>query len=149
MHNVSNSECVARVLKPVWYSGGIVSAEAFLLRPNINEGYISVLREMMPTFREDAITVARGKANIPYASIKVSELTNEQRDSFSCSVMEIDNNLLKSHAGIFISYHGKHIIAAEPLKLMTKELGIAEHAFLIHIGRRIARMVKDIKYLNK
>ena len=88
MHNVSNSECVARVLKPVWYSGGIVSAEAFLLRPNINEGYISVLREMMPTFREDAITVARGKANIPYASIKVSELTNEQRDSFSCSVME-------------------------------------------------------------
>lgn len=41
---------VARLLKSIWISDGVVSSAAFNLRPQIHETYISVLRSEAESF---------------------------------------------------------------------------------------------------
>ena len=70
---MDNSENVARLLKDIWVSEGEVAPAAFTLRPNLHETYISVLREELPSFRQDALDVSH-KKNVRYASLNAGEL---------------------------------------------------------------------------
>ena len=114
-------EDVARILKGIWLTEGEIAPAAFTLRPNIHETYISVLRESMPTFRQDAFIVARKKSI-------------EQ---------------LKSHAGIFIAVNGHNIIGGEPFQNYMRQRGIAEETLLIDISQKLANLAKkNIKTLK-
>ncbi len=70
---IDTTENVARLLKSVWLYDGIISSAAFNLRPHIHETYVSVLREAVSTFYDDAKRVSK-KDVVSYASINKGEL---------------------------------------------------------------------------
>ena len=123
---VDVKENVARVLKPIWVCDGIVSSAAFSLRPHIHETYISVLREAVDSFSDDALKVSK---NIPisYASMNVGKLGHYKvegiDDEVAFEVTETDNASLKSHAGIFISINNQRLVGGEPFESIELKRG--------------------------
>lgn len=152
MNSVGKDEQVARLLKKCWVCEERISPTAFSLRPGMRETYVSVLRESLPTFREDAIKIVKGKEGTPYATLFVSEVENKKdcfkKEVVSYEVKVVDNNVFKSHAGIFIGINGHCIIGGGSFQTFIKEEGVSESAMLQHIGRALAAIAeKNIKTL--
>lgn len=147
MNRISDED-VARLLKPVWIDEGEIAPAAFTLRPNVHETYISVLRESMPTFRQDAFDVTR-KKNVYLASLSAKELSAKtdtiQKETITYEVFATDNDRLKSHAGIFIAVNGHNIVGGEPFQKYMRQRGVAEEILLIDISEKLARMAKIVK----
>jgi len=152
MNSIGKDERVARVLKPSWLYKGEIAAAAFNLRPTLKETYVSVLREHIPTFEQDAKTVCKEKKNILYASIKVDELEERKEtvaeQTVTFQIKETDNDTLKSHAGIFIAVNGHNIVGGEPFESYIKESFVSENDIILEISKRLAKVGgKDIRSL--
>lgn len=152
MNSLKKNEDVARLLKKCWVYDGKISPTAFSLRPGLRETYISVLRESLDTFREDAIRIVRGKEGVLYATLNVEELENKkggsEKEQVSYVVKGVDNDTFKSHAGIFITVNGHCAIGGEPFQVFIKEEGVSESAILQDIGKTLATIAeKNIKTL--
>ena len=148
-----HTENIARLLKPVWYNEGVIAYDAFTLRSKLHEAYISVLREALPTFHQDAMNIVRGRKNSVYASINVGELSEREdvteNNVVSYSVKEVDNAQLPSHAGIYIAINGHNIVGGEPFGTFLRQKGVADEAILVEIGYKLAMMAqKNIKVLS-
>lgn len=152
MTYIANTEHVARLLKPIWVSKGVVAPVAFTLRSRLHETYISVLCESASTFEEDARRIAHSTDKLQYASFLVEELSSRKdffnEDEISYSVKTTDNETIKSHAGIFIAVNGVNVVGGEPFDSFSKKKGISEEAILIDISKKLAMVAqKDIKSL--
>ena len=89
---VGNEELVARVIfPPKMIRNGHILPAAFVLRPSINEEYLSVLRISTPTFNADVKNIIYGR----------------KRSFYGFAVLYTDH--VKSHAGIFIILNGQPV----------------------------------------
>ncbi|MBQ7513459.1 MAG: hypothetical protein IJS95_03610 [Prevotella sp.] len=77
---MESTENIARLLKSIWVNNGIVSSAAFNLRPHIHETYISVLRESVESFADDALLDIR-KSLARLASQKIRYLEDKNSPS--------------------------------------------------------------------
>ena len=116
---VNNNEIVARVIfPPQMIQDGHITPAAFVLRPSINEEYLSVLRVSAPSFNKDikSIIYGRKRSFYGYAVMRVDEinsLTLSEGDSTACcNIRIVDNQKYQSHAGIFILINGEPISGA-------------------------------------
>ena len=151
--SIKDTEHIARLLKPAWMADGLIGPAAFNLRPRLHETYISVLREEMPTFWQDAMRIVKGKDGTRYASMNVGELLgrkdNVGAETITYKVIEIDNEKMLSHAGIFMAVNGHNIVGGEPFNSFLKEQGVAPESIIIDIGERLAHIAqKNIKVLS-
>lgn len=74
---VDDSEMVARIIfPPQMINNGRIMPAAFILRPSINEEYLSVLRISVSTFNHDVKTIIYGRKRSFYgfAVLKVNEI---------------------------------------------------------------------------
>lgn len=117
--SVNNNEIVARVIfPPQMIRDGHITPAAFVLRPSINEEYLSVLRVSFPSFNKDIKTIIYGRKRsfYGYAIMKVDEINSliltENEYVVSCNTKIIDNQHYQSHAGIFILMNGEPITGA-------------------------------------
>ncbi|MCR5455812.1 MAG: hypothetical protein K6F33_12565 [Bacteroidales bacterium] len=146
---MKNNENVARLLKDVWYSDGIVASAAFNLRPQIHETYISVLRESVNTFNKDITLVCK---NLPayYAIMNVAEIKSLKvktlDDDIEFDVRAVDNEKIKSHAGIFININGQKLVGGEPFEYLKMQQGMSSDVVLLEIRKTLAKLSsKNIK----
>lgn len=139
-------ENVARLLKPIWVCNGVVSSAAFSLRPHIHETYISVLRETVDSFSDDAQKVSKN-SSITYASMNVGELGCHKvegiEDKVAFDVTETDNASLKSHAGIFISINNQMLVGGEPFESIELKRGKSADDVLLIIRKSLARFASN------
>lgn len=151
MHNnvLLNEGSVARVLKTVWYSNGKIAADAFALRPRIHEDYVSVLREEHMGFLADLCVVCKKSIDCSYASLFVEqvgklvvpELLPHQ---IKYQVSAVDNQKMKSHAGIFVSVDGELMVGGKPLTSFLS--GSAQNSAVMLIQLKLARLAeKNVK----
>ena len=137
-----NKNKVARLLKNIWISDGVISSAAFNLRPQIHETYISVLRENVDSFHKDIKIICR-QLPVYYASMVVNGIetleTTNLEDDIKFSVKTVDNDNIKSHAGIFITINGQRLVGGEPFESLELKRGIPADCILLEIRKTIAR----------
>lgn len=97
---VLNRELVARVIfPPQMILDGKVMPAAFVLRPSINEEYLSVLRIAFPTFNQDMkkLLYGRKRSFYGFAVLKVSEIHSielvEDGNSMNCKVLAVEEDV--------------------------------------------------------
>ena len=113
---VGNEEMVARVIFPpkMIHEGHILPA-AFVLRPSINEEYLSVLRISIPTFNADIKNIIYGRKRSFYgfAVLRTDEIhrvkVTDGVNTVQCSIRVVATDHFKSHAGIFIILNGQPV----------------------------------------
>lgn len=149
---MDNNENVARLLKSVWYSNGMVSAAAFNLRPQIKETYISVLRNSVDTFRSDMKSICK---NLPayYAVMNVDNIESlnveNLDDDVQFNVKAVDNKKIKSHAGIFVTINGQKLVGGEPFEYLEMKKGTSSDVVLLEIRKTLAKLAtKNVKQLK-
>ena len=113
---VSDSELVARVVfPPQMILDGKVMPAAFVLRPSINEEYLSVLRIAVPTFNQDMkrLLYGRRRSFYGFAVMKVSDIhaikLAEANSVLTCKVKIVGNEHFLSHAGIYIFLNNEQV----------------------------------------
>ncbi|MBQ3656552.1 MAG: hypothetical protein II956_06875 [Bacteroidales bacterium] len=116
---VDDNEIVARVIfPPQMIQGGHITPAAFVLRPSINEEYLSVLRVSTPSFNKDikSIIYGRKRSFYGYAIMRVDEINSlnlsESDFTVCCNTRIVDNQKYQSHAGIFILINGEPVSGA-------------------------------------
>ena len=116
---VNNNEIVARIIfPPQMIQDGHITPAAFVLRPSIDEEYLSVLRVSTPSFNTDvkSIIYGRKRSFYGYAVMRVDEinsLTLSEHDfTVFCNTKIVDNQKYNSHAGIFVLINGSPITGA-------------------------------------
>jgi len=116
---VDDNEIVARVIfPPQMIQGGHITPAAFVLRPSINEEYLSVLRVSTPSFNKDikSIIYGRKRSFYGYAVMRVDEINSlnlsESDFTVCCNTRIVDNQKYQSHAGIFILINGEPVSGA-------------------------------------
>lgn len=116
---VADNELVARVIfPPQMIQGGHITPAAFILRPSINEEYLSVLRISVPTFNQDIKSIIYGKKRsfYGYAVMRTDEINSiiltEGASRLNCCVKVVDNQRFLSHAGIFIYINDQSVTGA-------------------------------------
>lgn len=117
---VENIENVARALfSPKMIINGTLQPEAFKLRSTISENYLSVMRMIFPTWKEDILTIPQRKNRVLYghAVLNVGGIRNISLNDIKFDVKECSENSKPSHAGIFITVHGENLIGGQLLKL--------------------------------
>lgn len=146
---ISDEEYIARILKPNWLLGGKVSSAAFNLRPQISETYISVLRENVDCFKEDAKKVSKEKI-ITYASMEAKGIRSAKPENIDeivvFDVRATDNEHLKTHAGIFVFINGKQYYGGMPPEALELKKGTPPDLILVETRRALANIAqKNIK----
>ena len=149
---MADNENVARLLKSVWICDGMISSAAFNLRPQIRETYISVLRENADTFNADVKKVCK-KLPVSYALMKTEGIRNLKtenlEDDIKFDVKAVDNENIKSHAGIFITINGQKLVGGEPFESLEIKRGTSADCVLLEIRKTIARFAnKKILQFN-
>ena len=134
---------VARLLKSIWISDGVVSSAAFNLRPQIHETYISVLRSEAESFSNDIKMVCR-ELPTTYAlmnteSIKALKI-DTLKDDIKYSVKPIDYYKIKSHAGIFITINGQRLVGGEPFESLELKRGLSADCILLEIRKALTKL---------
>lgn len=139
---IEPSENAARILKSIWVCDGIISSAAFNLRPHIHETYISVLRETVDSFSKDALKVSKERP-VSFASINAGDLychhVEEIDDEVVFEVNEIDNAILKSHAGIFVTINNQKVVGGEPFESLELKRGKSVDDVLLTIRKSLAK----------
>lgn len=149
---MADNEDVARLLKSVWICDGMISSAAFNLRPQIRETYISVLRENTDTFNADVKKVYK-KMPVSYALMKTEDIRNLKtenlEDDIKFDVKAVDNENIKSHAGIFITINGQKLVGGEPFESLEIKRGTSADCVLLEIRKTIAKFAsKKILQFN-
>ena len=145
---IVDSELVARMIfPPQMVDEGEVLPAAFILRPSINEEYLSVLRISVDTFNRDMkrILFGRKRSFYGFAVMNVSEIhairLKEGNSSLTCNVRVVDNEQLKSHAGIFIILDGKAVTGAMSFEQLG--YGNVQSHLLLAIRFRLAEIANN------
>lgn len=144
---LNEKEYVARILKPIWYSQGKISADAFALRARLQEDYISVLREGHVDFMADLCLVCKSSIDCSYASLNVEDVQqlkvpDLRPNEVKFNVVITDNKKLKSHAGIFIKVNGEFVIGGKPLVGLS-ETGKAQSTVLLILQLKLAKLAEQ------
>ena len=140
---INNEEKVARVLfSPRMVYDGELQTEAFRLREQIAEDYLSVLRMSIPTWQNDVMMIPQRKNRqlYGYAEMNVGELRNARFLQVSFDVRAVDNQTMKSHAGIFITVGDEPLIGGK--KLEAIENNTAQDYILLLIQRRLVQIAR-------
>ena len=140
---INNEEKVARVLfSPRMVYDGELQTEAFRLREQIAEDYLSVLRMSIPTWQNDVMMIPQRKNRqlYGYAEMNVGELRNARFLQVSFDVRAVDNQAMKSHAGIFITVGDEPLIGGK--KLEAIENNTAQDYILLLIQRRLVQIAR-------
>jgi len=125
---------------------GHVVPAAFVLRPSINEEYLSVLRISMPTFNQDvkSIIYGRKRSFYGYAILKVDEIHAIQltagSDTIRCRVLVVDNNRFRSHAGIFVIINDQPVTGAMSFESLPN--GVTQKYLLLALRFRLTEMAE-------
>lgn len=113
---VGNEELVARVIfPPKMIRNGHILPAAFVLRPSINEEYLSVLRISTPTFNADVKNIIYGwkRSFYGFAVLYTDEIhgirLTDGTNTMQCSIRVVGADHVKSHAGIFIILNGQPV----------------------------------------
>ncbi len=113
---IDNHELVARIIfPPQMILMGKVMPAAFVLRPSINEEYLSILRISVPTFNQDIkkIIYGRKRSFYGYAVMNAGEIhainLTEEGHCAKCLVKTVDADIFQSHGGIFIILDDKQV----------------------------------------
>ena len=145
---IADSELVARMIfPPQMIDEGKVLPAAFVLRPSINEEYLSVLRISVDTFNRDMkkILFGRKRSFYGFAVMNVSEIhairLKAGNSSLTCNVRAVDNEQLKSHAGIFIILDGKAVTGAMSFEQLG--YGNVQSHLLLAIRFRLAEIANN------
>ena len=140
---LSDSENVARVIfSPRMIYQGVLQPEAFRLRGNIAEEYLSVLRTVIPTWRDDVLSIPQRKNRqlYGYAEMSVKDIRNASFQDVSFDVAACNNLVMKSHAGIFITVGGEQLIGGKQLETIASET--AQNHLLLLIQRRLVEIAR-------
>lgn len=145
---ILDSELVARVIfPPQMILDGTVMPAAFVLRPTINEEYLSVLRIAVPSFNQDMKKLLYGRKRLFYgfAVMKVSDIhAIELREGdymLMCRVKVTDNESFKSHAGIFVYLNNEQVTGAMSFEHLAT--GGTQSHLLLAIRYRLAEIANN------
>lgn len=143
---MENNENVARLLKSIWIYNGVISSAAFNLRPQIKETYISVLKESAETFGTDLVKICK-QPPVIYALMNVGEFASLKveniDDDIQFSVKDVDNEHIKSHAGIFVTINGQRLVGGEPFESLEMKRGVSADAVLLEIRKSLAKFASE------
>jgi len=140
---INNEENVARVIfSPRMIYKGALQTEAFRLREHIAESYLSVLRMSIPTWRDDVMQIPQRKNRqfYGYAAMNVGEIRDANFQQVEYDVMPCNNQMMKSHAGIFITVGGEPLIGGK--RLESVKSNVAQDYLLLLIQRRLVEIAR-------
>lgn len=118
---IERQENVARaIFSPRMIVNGELQPEAFRLRGLLNEEYLSVMRMVIPSWKEDikAIPQRKNRKLYGYAELNVGEIRDIRLKSITFDVRECPQSGTLSHAGIFISVNGERLVGGVRLNGM-------------------------------
>lgn len=150
--NLVHKGDVARVLKTVWLYQGKVAADAFVLRPRLKEDYVSVLREGHFDFLSDLCAVCKKTIDCTYASLAIPQIERLDLPELAPNhikymVSLVDNQRLKSHAGIFVSVNDEILVGGKPLSNYLVA-GQSQSSAIMLVQLKLAKLAeKNIKRL--
>lgn len=140
---VSDEENIARALfSPKMIYNGELQTEAFRLRESINEEYLSVVRMAISSWQEDIMHIPQRKNRLlyGYAVMNVAEVKKARFENVEFDVMECDNSVMKSHAGIYIYVGKERLKAGQRLAIMENDS--AQDFLLLTIQRRLVEIAR-------
>ena len=119
---IPNEENVARaIFSPKMVYRGMILPAAFELRAQMGEEYISVMRMVYDSWKEDILKIPQRKNRTlyGYAEMNVGVIRNIKKDNVVYDVKPCDNDSVKSHAGIYIMVNNEKLIGGKPLSNIT------------------------------
>ena len=146
---ISDSENVARAIfaPRMVYQGHILPA-AFELRAQINEEYISVIRMAIESWKDDMLRIPQRKNRklYGYAEMNVGGIRNIRKENVTFDVKPCENDVSKSHAGIFVTVNKEKLIGGRAL--LSIEDKNAQDFILLSIRQELAKIAqKGLKVL--
>ena len=140
---MSDSENVARaIFSPRMVHQGHVLPAAFELRAQINEEYLSVMRMAVESWKDDILRIPQRKNRklYGYSEMNVGDIRNIHKDDVVYDVKPCDNEIVKSHAGIFITVKREKLIGGR--ELMGIEDKKAQDFMLLSIRQELAKIAQ-------
>ena len=140
---IEDWEHVARVIfsPKIIYKGRLL-AEAFELRAQLREDYVSVLRMAVDGWMNDmyGIPERRNRALYGYADMNVGEIRALRLRMVEFDVKETNYEMIRSHAGIFIRVNGEQLIGGQHLTTLPE--GASEDFILLAIKQQLALLAQ-------
>lgn len=161
MESLNNSELVARaIFEPSMIIDGRIIDDAFLLRKHLKEDYISVVRLVVDSWESDMKIIPTNKttrkrlygyAKMNVGEIKTMKLPNFIYDNLEDEPQEVainvqfdvcacDNDVRKSHAGIFSYFNGTKIIGGVDIENLP--VGIGDSAVKLMIQSNLSKLAQ-------
>ncbi len=161
MEGLNNSEFVARaIFEPSMIIDGRIIDDAFLLRRHLKEDYISVVRLAVDSWEDDMKIIPTNKtsrkrlygyAKMNVGEIKAIKLPNFIYDNLEDEPQEVavnvkfdvsacDNDVRKSHAGIFSYFNGTKIVGGVDIENLP--IGIGDDAVKLMIQSNLAKLAQ-------
>lgn len=140
---ISNQENVARaVFSPKMIYRGRILPATFELRPHIGEEYISVMRMVFNSWKEDLIKIPQRKNRIlyGYAEMNVGEVRSIKKPNVIYDVKVCDNDTVESHAGIFITVNNEKLIGGRLLVSIKDKA--AQDFILLSIRQELVKIAQ-------
>ncbi len=148
---ISNQEHVAKVIfEPKMIYNGNLLVQAFDLRSHLHEDYISVLRMAIEGWQTDMMQIPtrKNRTVYGYAEMSVEEIRRLQLHSVDFDVRETNNEVMRSHAGIFVTVNGEPLIGGQKLSSLPKD--ISEDFLLLAIKQQLTMLAqKGLHQINK
>lgn len=140
---ISDNEQIARALfSPRMIYNGELQTEAFQLRATISEEYLSVVRMAIESWLDDIQMIPQRKNRqlFGYAQMAVSDVRALHFGHVEYEVKECDNQQMRSHAGIWISYDGEQIVGGKRIKAISDDA--SQDFILLLIQRRLVELAR-------
>ena len=147
---IDGNEKVARaIFEPKMIYQGRLLAPAFELRPSISENYISVMRMSVDGWKEDIRKIPQHKNRrlYGYAEMNVGDIRSIKLNLVEYDVKQVDNIIMPSHAGIFVTVNDEPLIGGKSLSSLPE--GISEDFLLLAIRNRLVNIAqRNLHHLN-
>ena len=140
---IPDTENVARaIFSPRMIIGDEIQPEAFRLRASIKEDYLSVMRLSISSWMDDIkrIPQRQNRQLFGYAEMNVGEIRNIQLKNVSYDVLEIPNETMPSHVGVYIFVNGENLIGGK--KLDSIKEGEEQDFLLLAIQRELVEIAQ-------
>ena len=144
MQLIPDHENVARaIFSPKMIHNGRLLPAAFELRPQISEEYISVMRTSIASWQDDLrrIPQRNNRKLYGFAEMNVGEIRHIKATVAKYDVYPCDNQIVKSHAGIFISINNEQLIGGRPLHSIKEKA--AQDFLLLAIRQELVRLAQQ------
>lgn len=140
---IPDSENVARaIFSPKMVYRSMILPAAFELRVQINEEYLSVMRMVFDSWKEDILKIPQRKNRIlyGYAEMNVGDIRNIKKDDVIYDVKSCENTSIESHAGIYITVNNEKLVGGRPLQNITNSN--AQDFMLLSIRQELVKIAQ-------